>query len=1180
MAHNSSSNMAGVEQYLRDLYALVWDMGKMETPIVPLLTGRVHGSGAVIAGLSHFGISSQFATTCFPETKFGFIPNGGASFILSRLPCELGLYLALTGHKLRGTDLANLNMAHTTAEISEFLPNYLTYEVNNQTEPLPTKTLHGDVWQDLQYGMESYKAYEAVKDTYEIANRTNLTGFYRNHPENMKMTVADVLYARKVREEGYANAEGTQYKGFSGQPLQNFLENFENSFLSFIEKLPAKPLSIHHNLASIYRCFSADTLDEVFDRLVYEKANGQKMWAEEVLNTLSLKSPIALEMTFHLMKRAYEAEWSECLQNEFKAALNMAKHPDFVNGAKAMLSRKKTDVEWTSKFPISKDQVLELSSHESKLEIDSKPGQLLPVKNYWREYPHNPRFYINEISPRSIYHRRDYELEVKGFLNSLGFDIRDFNLEVPVVRSKIYLAEKTKHLIENDEIRMQRLSQDQPSIQIYTKSRIESINKFIKDSKKFKSSMRTLLEAKFKKSFEERIKTVRENSVDVHNIKKRGLIRELKDYIEEEVILQDTNNPAILRRVLGMEEMKPVPMTFPSTIHESYLPNVMNQKYDYIPKKNHFYQSKMIDIEDADNYYSMDFKKFGDKDLINEDLLKDQLAEIYSQVRILKFEDEIVAQLDSDEIEQNWNEDISLAAHKEIKDSIRASLDGEVSELNQEDKKLIEKDLPIKANKVESTDSSLNLSATQSQSLDQSDLSDIDQSLNESDSVKLPQNFFVANIEAKLSNDPEALSTLAEDVFVKTGCRDLKQGIKMLQTGNYNYDPEAMNARRRQIISQKHQIDDKFYIDEDKSTIRKLFTEHYNTPMSYEISNKMLQELELKSTKQLLSKFKEVTDERMFRENRPSEFLKSPEFIRPFDEIENDDRMPHLGKLDTTLGTRLKFEYDYLKLLFGEKSYVPVEFDNTEESSKATQELYKLCDFKESPDVWVQKSLDKCIDALFEQRKIEEMNLSTAELIAYDQDLNKNFTPEGVRRMLLSYLHNELIALQLSRETDIFEKREEDDMMVGSLKANDSSAQEYMNKNPVLRNTVEAYSFAKKFRVQSQKKYHKKLAEVNYQGDPMMRVFDFEQKIGILGKEKTHKEFITQWRGKNLMSRAELKGMADNKKNALFNMRKELELTVKIMVSVQELLKKSKFKDMDKERQIFKQILKDNQDII
>lgn len=1181
MAHNSLTDSAGVEQYLRELYALVWDVSKMETPLVPLLTGRVYGSGAVLAGLSHFGISSQFASTCFPETRFGFIPTAGASFLLSRLPCELGLYLALTGHKLRGTDLANLNMAHSTAEISEFLPNFLAYEVNGQTEPLPTKILHGDVWQDMQYGLEAYKAYEAVKDTYEIANRTNLTNFYRNHPENMKMTVADVLYARKVREEGYENAAGAQYKGFSGQPVQNFLQNFEDAFMHFFEKLPAKPLSIHHNLSSIYRCFSATTLDEVFERLVYEKAHGQKMWADEVLKNLASKSPIALEMTFHLMKRAYEAEWSECLQNEFKAALNLAKHPDFVNGAKAELSRRKGEKEWTSKFPVSKDQVLEMSSHDAKLEIDSKPEQLLPVKNYFREYPHNPRFYINEISPRKVQHRRDYDLEVQSFLNSLGFDIRDFNLEVPVVRSKIFLAENTKRLIESDEVRLQRLSQDQPSIQIYTKSRIDAIHNFI-NSAQFTIKMRSLLEAKFKQSFEQRLKTIRENSIDAHNIKKRGLLRELKDYIEEEVIIQDTDNPAVLRRLIGQDDMKPVPMTFPDTIHENYLPELMSQNYDYKLKSHQFYQSKMIDIEDANNYYSMDFKKFGDKNLLDEEYLKHQLAKIYSQVRVLSFEDDTLAELNSDELDEVWDGDMSLVMEKEIKKSILDSLNGEKSE--SQEKKIKEKGKINKAvvGNADLIDSPVKVPAQAldcaERDLDQTDLSDIDQSLNTSDSIKIPKNFFQPELEAKLSQDSEALNALSEDIYVKTGCQDLRQGLKKLKTGDFKYDVEAMNARRRELITEKYKIEDKFYINKDKSMIRQLFTEHYHTPMASEISNKMLHELELKNSKLLMSKFKEMTDERMFKESQPSQFLKSPKNLVN-DLIEKKDFPAHIGKLETQLGTRLKFEYDYLKLLFGEKSYVPVEYDNTAESSKAAQEIYKLCDFKDTPEQWVEKSLKRCVDAVFEQRKIEEMNLSTVELVAYDQDLYKNFTKQGVQKMLVNYLHHELIALNLNRETDLTQNREEDDLVVGSLKKNDSSAQEYMNKNPVLRNTVEAYSFAKKFRLQKDKKYHKKNAEVNYEGEPLMKVFDFEQRIGVLGKEKTHKEFLDQWRGKNLMNRGEMKGMRDNKKSALFRMRDELEMTVKIMISVEELLRKKKYKDMEKERQIFKQVLEDNKDI-
>lgn len=40
-----------------------------------------------------------------PETKIGYCPDVGASFFLSRLDGELGTYLALTGHVLKGREV-------------------------------------------------------------------------------------------------------------------------------------------------------------------------------------------------------------------------------------------------------------------------------------------------------------------------------------------------------------------------------------------------------------------------------------------------------------------------------------------------------------------------------------------------------------------------------------------------------------------------------------------------------------------------------------------------------------------------------------------------------------------------------------------------------------------------------------------------------------------------------------------------------------------------------------------------------------------------------------------------------------------------------------------------------------------------------------------------------------------
>ena len=46
----------------------------------------------------------------FNEVQFGFVPHAGSSYYLSRLPGELGTYLALTGLPLTGVDARVLGM--------------------------------------------------------------------------------------------------------------------------------------------------------------------------------------------------------------------------------------------------------------------------------------------------------------------------------------------------------------------------------------------------------------------------------------------------------------------------------------------------------------------------------------------------------------------------------------------------------------------------------------------------------------------------------------------------------------------------------------------------------------------------------------------------------------------------------------------------------------------------------------------------------------------------------------------------------------------------------------------------------------------------------------------------------------------------------------------------------------
>jgi enoyl-CoA hydratase len=61
-------------------------------------------------------VATERSLAAMPETGIGLFPDVGASYVLSRLPGALGLYLALTGARLGAADLAHLGMATDVIE--------------------------------------------------------------------------------------------------------------------------------------------------------------------------------------------------------------------------------------------------------------------------------------------------------------------------------------------------------------------------------------------------------------------------------------------------------------------------------------------------------------------------------------------------------------------------------------------------------------------------------------------------------------------------------------------------------------------------------------------------------------------------------------------------------------------------------------------------------------------------------------------------------------------------------------------------------------------------------------------------------------------------------------------------------------------------------------------------------
>ena len=106
------------------LNVLLFDYPK---PVVTIMDGVTMGGGVGLAMPSRYRVATERTNFAMPETGIGLFPDVGGGWHLPRLPGETGMWLALTGARLRGADGLALGIAThfvesgKVAELKEFL---------------------------------------------------------------------------------------------------------------------------------------------------------------------------------------------------------------------------------------------------------------------------------------------------------------------------------------------------------------------------------------------------------------------------------------------------------------------------------------------------------------------------------------------------------------------------------------------------------------------------------------------------------------------------------------------------------------------------------------------------------------------------------------------------------------------------------------------------------------------------------------------------------------------------------------------------------------------------------------------------------------------------------------------------------------------------------------------------
>ncbi|WP_336294334.1 enoyl-CoA hydratase/isomerase family protein [Bartonella sp. CB169] len=105
-------------EYFRSEYRLNAYIRNFSKPYISFLNGIWMGGGVGISIYGSYRIVTENTLFAMPEGAIGFFPDVGASFFLPSLPDHFGIYLALTGARIKWGDCLNLGLAtHAVSEI-------------------------------------------------------------------------------------------------------------------------------------------------------------------------------------------------------------------------------------------------------------------------------------------------------------------------------------------------------------------------------------------------------------------------------------------------------------------------------------------------------------------------------------------------------------------------------------------------------------------------------------------------------------------------------------------------------------------------------------------------------------------------------------------------------------------------------------------------------------------------------------------------------------------------------------------------------------------------------------------------------------------------------------------------------------------------------------------------------
>ncbi|ORE07654.1 ClpP/crotonase [Rhizopus microsporus var. microsporus] len=199
-------------KFFEEEYQLDHLIATLETPFVSIMNGITMGGGVGLSVHAPFRIATENTLFAMPETAIGFLPEVGGSFFLPRLDGQLGLYLGLTGKRLKGVDVLysgvathyvpSSRLSALEARLAELedpthdMVNQAIEEFSAELEAEPTFSLGGPIRQAID---RCFK-YDTIEEIIKALEKDEQTEWAQEtlkllrsmSPTSLKVTIQQI----------------------------------------------------------------------------------------------------------------------------------------------------------------------------------------------------------------------------------------------------------------------------------------------------------------------------------------------------------------------------------------------------------------------------------------------------------------------------------------------------------------------------------------------------------------------------------------------------------------------------------------------------------------------------------------------------------------------------------------------------------------------------------------------------------------------------------------------------------------------------------------------------------------------------------------------------------------------------------------------------------------------------